>query len=462
MAGRKYQAITDKGFVFAAGLVGQLCNLICCGNCNCKGESGRPFPRNEKALRKMGKEWLSKELTDPTTPFGCQGGIKANDKVISMGIVDMNDGGLLGELIRIDIKTANGIEKSFVVKFVPQDFKTRITVSLFLLHETEFKFYSQCQPALAQAGLRAPALMWGDINYLTGNFCIMIEAIKGDFFKIQDHATEVTLERVEKMVDATALLHCTYWGDLCEQPTCNFLKHLSHPMFALLASEAKRHFKTYLTGGAGPANMSAEIEAATPEILRRFEGKDGLRAHWTEGGWKTFVHGDTRIDNFFFNEQGDDGGSVGLLDWQLCGKGSALTDLSWTIATTLSAEFMAANGVAVKRRYFDALKTGGGGQAKWFTYEQFEQELALAHIYCYIKVIIGCGGTGSDENSKTVMHQLAEFNLAAMLRDDSLGAFRRFVAKGSAAFAAGAPSGGPVRAAEVVAVLDGSSQEATA
>ena len=46
-----------------------------------------------------------------------------------------------------------------------------------------------------------------------------------------------------------------------------------------------------------------------------------------EGGMITVCHGDPRLDNFYF---GEDGG-IGLLDWQLAAKAPIATDVSWVL-----------------------------------------------------------------------------------------------------------------------------------
>ena len=42
-----------------------------------------------------------------------------------------------------------------------------------------------------------------------------------------------------------------------------------------------------------------------------------------------FYHGDPRLDNWFFYNDDDGNATTGLLDWQVCGRGSVLLDLPW-------------------------------------------------------------------------------------------------------------------------------------
>merc|ERR1719262_1620069 len=69
-----------------------------------------------------------------------------------------------------------------------------------------------------------------------------------------------------------------------------------------------------------------------------------------------FVHGDCRLDNWFFYVDKVDGcKKAGLLDWQVCSLGSVLVDLALLLTGSCSSEFIDQHMDFILRVYLDKL-----------------------------------------------------------------------------------------------------------
>jgi aminoglycoside phosphotransferase (APT) family kinase protein len=74
------------------------------------------------------------------------------------------------------------------------------------------------------------------------------------------------------------------------------------------------------------------------------------------------VHGDYRLDNLLLRA---DGGVAGVVDWQTCTVGPALSDVSYFIGAGLTAEDRRAHEEALVRDYHARLEAAGVTGYEW-------------------------------------------------------------------------------------------------
>jgi aminoglycoside/choline kinase family phosphotransferase len=80
------------------------------------------------------------------------------------------------------------------------------------------------------------------------------------------------------------------------------------------------------------------------------------------GGPETVVHGDYRLDNLLLRA---DGGVAGVVDWQTCTVGPALSDVAYFIGAGLTAEDRRAHEEALVRDYHAGLEGAGVTGYPW-------------------------------------------------------------------------------------------------
>ena len=85
--------------------------------------------------------------------------------------------------------------------------------------------------------------------------------------------------------------------------------------------------------------MAAGLEPWVDQVMGNFI--DDLEALCS--GPETLLHGDMRLDNLFFREQGPD--RVVFFDWQLVRRGPAAYDLAYLLSGSLPADFGSADGL---------------------------------------------------------------------------------------------------------------------
>ena len=146
---------------------------------------------------------------------------------------------------------------------------------------------------------------------------MFFELIQAEFFRFDD-ITNVTRERTELMIKLLAQHHATSWGATISGKDVSFLSFTNEGASLMLIPESKKHLKNYFDSTKNPALPK---DAQDPGLADCFNNFREIMEFDVVSPFLTINHGDPRLDNFFFNEEGTDN-KIGLLDWQLMVKGS--------------------------------------------------------------------------------------------------------------------------------------------
>ncbi|MDG2027564.1 MAG: phosphotransferase [Acidimicrobiales bacterium] len=166
--------------------------------------------------------------------------------------------------------------------------------------------------------------------------------------EIGDQVTGTSLERIGAVLDVSARLHASTWGDAAPQPkgwmqSGGIAPKLSQATFL----GVRRAFLK----GAG-----RNVSDHTRQLLGRLQ-KDGIKRgrRMHESLPQCLIHGDLRLDNIFFQ----DDEVRALIDWQLSRRGPAAIDVAYFIAGSVEPDVSETEVEGLLRRYHDALVANG-------------------------------------------------------------------------------------------------------
>eukprot|EP00040_Diaphanoeca_grandis_P015091 m.76854 g.76854 ORF g.76854 m.76854 type:complete len:494 (-) comp24943_c0_seq2:135-1616(-) len=395
--------------------IGFIANLLLYRNASRKGETyGFKYPVNPKQLEKMGPKWITKALRASKT-------IGVDIEVISMTAKVPEIIGLMGDLRVVDLvyNKESDAPKKVMVKFASGDFDTRALNALFGFIKGEYKFYSGNLPS--EVPMRVPKVFYADMNMWTGNMCLILEFVAdGEFLTVHDKGLKLKIEDVKLMVGSIAKLHAKFHGNNINAPSAAWVPRLDEGPIAKLAPKEflKRFGAVYrkeLPCGEGQS-WTYEIP---PEFAAYHEdfGKHFLLYEQHSCSWPhaySVVHGDDRLDNWWFytNESGQR--ACGLLDWQMIAKGGIMSDLTWMFCCSLDPETLTLWEEKLLDHYFEEFaKAGGpkvepGSEDRRMYEEAFDLELTLL----LAKNVIGLGSMDI-KNTAAVPQLNFQMNTAA-------------------------------------------------
>jgi hypothetical protein len=248
--------------------------------------------------------------------------------------------GFMGQLARVGVSSSDpGAPNSVIVKMPTEDPGGRMMGEMLGVWEREHCFYRDLAP---QMDIRVPRAFANHADPA----CLVLEDLAPA--TVGDHVAGATLEQAEQAVDTLARHHAEWWEHPL-LPTLDWLPGLDDPAVSMLDTTFPMGWPTFLE------RFGDELPDRCLRWCERLAGgfHDWIATHLDDP--VTLTHGDFRLDNLFFF----DDGSVGVIDWQLSMRSPGQSDLVYFCANNLSTEMRREHDRRLTERYVAALYEHG-------------------------------------------------------------------------------------------------------
>lgn len=309
--------------------------------------------------------------------------------------------GLLSEVVRCRLSwsTISPLApSSVIIKLHSQDRKTFRLARILKLYRQEYNFY---QRSVLLAGIRSPALLYGDFAPLNHRFVMVLEDL-ADLQSVSQLDGASPAQAISA-VRAVAGVHGLYWdnyGDPAFKGIPDYTekyRHLTQLGYMFNLAPALDRFGDLFTSQT--RRLAEMYGSRIPDHLAQIAR-----------GPRTFTHGDYRLDNLFFGGGGVD--DVMAIDWQNCGIHSGLRDVTYFLSTSVTPEtrrMIERNAVAA---YHDAVVAAG---VHGYSFEDCWREYRRVMLSCLIGPIFTCGSLDlSDEASRRTIEVGLRRTIAAV------------------------------------------------
>jgi len=271
-------------------------------------------------------EWLSQALGAP---------------VDAITVNQIGEGsGFMGVIARVSVESSDpSIPQSVIVKLPTTDPGARAIGEMMGLWEREHHFYGELAPSMT---IRIPQAL---VN-IADPPCLVLEDLAPAV--VGDHVAGATAEQAERAIDVIARHHAT-WFQAASLEEHDWLPGLDDPAILTLQDTFAIGWPLFLEryGDELPARCLRWCEQFVPGI------PEWIERHYDDP--YTLTHGDFRLDNLLYFEDG----SVGVIDWQLCMRAPGQTDLVYFCANNLDIETREQLDVALIDRYVTGLHRHG-------------------------------------------------------------------------------------------------------
>ncbi len=346
-------------------------------------------------INELTAEWLRRALV--------AGGNCHVPKIRDVSVQQIGAGvGMVGTLLRCTLtydEPTDAAPATVIVKIPSADDNTRLTARRFGLYQREFAFYRFLSSV---APVRSPDLLYGDFDADTHNFVLVLEDL--GHLTAADQIQGASERQAMAAVQAAARLHGRFWGRV-DQPPVSEVYQPTTP---------ERH-----------GIMQAVYQASLPRVLELFGDQfpDSMRrlaeaygVHLVEhsmivaDGPQTFVHGDFRLDNMFFDSANDL--DVALVDWQVSNIGSGLYDIAYFLSCSISTEMRREIERDAIRQYHEII---AAMNPRMFTLEECWRTYRRNMLGCFrVLVIAGAQLDLTNERSQQLAPVFLQRTLAAI------------------------------------------------
>ena len=317
--------------------------------------------------------------------------------------------GLMGDILRCELTLAEGarLPETVIVKLSSRKRAKRRLGRRWSMHRREYRFYRHLASGVP---LRTPRLHYGAFEARSHRFVLVLEDLGG--MAAGDQIEGADPERARRAVRAAARLHGRYWDRVEPVAAAGFGVTLAPRMWLGLQV-------LYLA--SLPRSLSRLADSWSTEV-RELAEQYGFRLadhlRHLSGEPLTFVHGDYRLDNMFFGEDGGDG--FALVDWQNGAIANGLYDVAYFLAGSVSTETRRAVEEDALREYHDIVCSLG---ARDFPFERCWRLYRETLLGCLALPVLVTAQLEDPPPRQLRLEATIARRTAAAIRDRDAGAF---------------------------------------
>ncbi len=312
------------------------------------------FPR---APEQISNEWLSRVL----------GYTVSSHRLERLG----EGGGLVGLVTRLHLDAESG-PKTVIAKFPTLVPENRALADTYNMYRREYNYYTL---VAADVPLHSPDCYHADFDDATNEFVLLLGDLQR--YRLGDQVVGCTLEEAHQIVESIASLHRNTWQSEIK--------------------EILPHDMPYQRNG-----MIAGYQVGWPNVLQNFghlcdekfiESGAMVPDHVNSlldqihDGPLVISHGDVRLDNIFFTENG-----IALVDYQAVSKAAPEHDLAYFVTQSLPDDVRhREDWVSV---YHQHLTRDGIGYSLETSRRRYR--LCALYLLCYAVIIAGTLDTANE------------------------------------------------------------------
>lgn len=283
--------------------------------------------------------------------------------------------GFTGQVLRLHLaydRLEPTAPRSLIAKLPAADPAVRTALHELGLYAREIHFY---QDIVANATAPVPHCYYATFEPDMPASVLLLEDLATG--RVGDNLGGCSDDEAMLAVTQLACFHAHWWNQPCLGEMA-WLAPVDHDGFAHLYQQQWDPFRAKLAGRLPP-----RLEALGVRIL------DQLADYhcWLSSPPTCIVHGDFRLDNLFF---ADDGSArpLTIFDWQVAVRGRGVTDIAYFAAFCLPVDLRRRIERALVRRYHETLVAGG---VRGYSRERCWHDYRLAILNALVR-LIGAGG----------------------------------------------------------------------
>jgi hypothetical protein len=315
---------------------------------------------------------------------------------------------LLGQLARVHLQysgAAPDAPETVIVKFSSAFPQNVALCEALRLYSREHHFYTR---SAHESPLRTPKLYYSGLEGLA-KVVLVLEDVRGA--QPGDQISGATRGQVLSAVQHAARHHAKFWNK-GRAGAQDWVPPLNDPSISPLMQ--------HITASSVPKLLEQLAECFNPTtaaVAQKLTTTMCQLANRMCSGVTTFVHGDFRVENLLFSEDGDHS-KLTVIDWQICYDACPPYDVAYLMTQSVEPRVRRESELDVLRTYHSALLENGITD---YSLEDCFQDYRKAATYCLCYPLIAAGTLDlSNERGRSLAAMMLNRSLSAAQDLDSL------------------------------------------
>ncbi|MEX2225613.1 MAG: oxidoreductase family protein [Dehalococcoidia bacterium] len=259
--------------------------------------------------------------------------------------------GFIGQIARLTLtydRPSEGAPTTLIAKMPALDPGARELAALYGLYEREYRFYNELAGEIT---FRVARCYYSDGDAEAVRYVLLLEDLSSNGI-CGDQVAGCTSEQARTALAHLALHHARWWG----HPRLTQIPWLQ-PGIDLVNGAMQHSYPQAWEAALARFGdrIPPPLRAAFPTLGERITK---LMASIAEENTMTIAHGDYRLDNMFFGEDGA-GYELAVIDWQSPNQGWGAYDIAYFLYSNVDVETRRAHEMAILREYHDTLVANG-------------------------------------------------------------------------------------------------------
>jgi len=287
--------------------------------------------------------------------------------------------GFIGQLARVTLRydrPQQDAPASLVAKFPGASPAGREIGNLFDFYRREIHFY---EDIAGEIELRTPHRYFSAMDTDAKEYILLLEDMAPA--RVGDQAAGCTLDEAELAVRSIAKFHATWWEHPRLDALAEWMPIIDAPVHQSAQQSYQQAWAPFIENFGGRLSKEMHgIGAAIGQNVIKLQSSIAGRPH-------TIVHGDYRLDNFFFATP-EGGPPFAVADWQIASRGRGIFDVAYLICGGLEPAERKQHEQRLVKLYHDLLVQGG---VKGYSFDQCWTEYRRMALYVFVYVVISLG-----------------------------------------------------------------------
>ena len=287
--------------------------------------------------------------------------------------------GALAEIYRCGIEYSDETQNapnSVIVKIASPHPGQRAVAKTIRLYLREFKFYIELSKFSPVA---TPIVYYADFDTKTHKFVLVIEDLA--YLQVGNQLDGATEQQAYVAMRNIAKIHAEHWNLQTANQVADFtdMSSLYHRILLQI---------TYVAALDGMLfNYRDKLSESALDLAEKFGPLISIFTKNLAKDPLSFVHGDFRIENMFFDH--DNPEALTIIDWQVCGIGPPLYDVSYFMAGSVPTELRRKIERDVLKDYHATLLDNG---VQGFSFEDCWRLYRQNVLLTFIPPVVVAGG----------------------------------------------------------------------